>query len=195
MQPSAGVMRMAAAMCRDCWEQQAAMASVANEAEARKLQTKIDQVLERIVEASSPSVIRAFEEKVERLENEHLVLIERSQSGQRSGYTFDELFEHSLDFLASPWNIWQSGRFDLQRLVLRLAFCDHLTCCRETGRLNTRKSLFFKALEQICSGKKEMVLPVRIELTASPLPRECSTTELRQPIARWRQIRRLEPEC
>ncbi len=25
-----------------------------------------------------------------------------------------------------------------------------------------------------------MVLPVRIELTASPLPRECSTTELRQ---------------
>ena len=26
----------------------------------------------------------------------------------------------------------------------------------------------------------EMVLPVRIELTASPLPRECSTTELRQ---------------
>ncbi len=27
-----------------------------------------------------------------------------------------------------------------------------------------------------------MVLPVRIELTASPLPRECSTTELRQPV-------------
>jgi hypothetical protein len=25
-----------------------------------------------------------------------------------------------------------------------------------------------------------MVLPVRIELTTSPLPRECSTTELRQ---------------
>ena len=66
---------------------------------------KIDQVLERIVEASSPSVIRAFEEKVERLENEHLVLIEKSQSGHRSGYTFDELFEHSLGFLASPWNI------------------------------------------------------------------------------------------
>ena len=27
---------------------------------------------------------------------------------------------------------------------------------------------------------KELVLPVRIELTTSPLPRECSTTELRQ---------------
>jgi hypothetical protein len=28
----------------------------------------------------------------------------------------------------------------------------------------------------------KMVLPVRIELTTSPLPRECSTTELRQPV-------------
>ena len=28
-----------------------------------------------------------------------------------------------------------------------------------------------------------MVLPVRIELTTSPLPRECSTTELRQRAA------------
>jgi hypothetical protein len=26
----------------------------------------------------------------------------------------------------------------------------------------------------------KLVLPVRIELTTSPLPRECSTTELRQ---------------
>jgi hypothetical protein len=31
-----------------------------------------------------------------------------------------------------------------------------------------------------------MVLPVRIELTTSPLPRVCSTTELRQRWRRWR---------
>ena len=68
----------------------------------------------------------------------------------------------------------------MQRLVLRLAFCDHLTYCRDIGSLNTKKSLLFKALEQICSGKKDMVLPEGIELSTSPLPRECSTTELRQ---------------
>ena len=33
-----------------------------------------------------------------------------------------------------------------------------------------------------------LVLPVRIELTASPLPRECSTTELRQLIERRRVV-------
>ncbi len=35
-----------------------------------------------------------------------------------------------------------------------------------------------------------VVLPVRIELTTSPLPRECSTTELRQRLARDPRKRR-----
>src|SRR5437764_12743929 len=33
------------------------------------------------------------------------------------------------------------------------------------------------------AGKRSLVLPVRIELTTSPLPRGCSTTELRQRAA------------
>src|SRR5713226_6783097 len=40
-------------------------------------------------------------------------------------------------------------------------------------------------LHEICSTERRLlVLPVRIELTTSPLPRECSTTELRQPDSR-----------
>jgi hypothetical protein len=34
--------------------------------------------------------------------------------------------------------------------------------------------------EQTKKRQEILVLPVRIELTTSPLPRECSTTELRQ---------------
>ena len=43
-------------------------------------------------------------------------------------------------------------------------------------------------------GASRMVLPVRIELTTSPLPRGCSTTELRQHqnasgiTDRWRDV-------
>ena len=40
-----------------------------------------------------------------------------------------------------------------------------------TGSGRSKKSRFFKT---------SMVLPDRIELSTSPLPRECSTTELRQ---------------
>ena len=33
-----------------------------------------------------------------------------------------------------------------------------------------------------CFHVRKLVLPERIELSTSPLPRECSTTELRQPV-------------
>jgi hypothetical protein len=36
------------------------------------------------------------------------------------------------------------------------------------------------ALRIVVLDERNLVLPVRIELTTSPLPRECSTTELRQ---------------
>src|SRR5262249_2843632 len=37
---------------------------------------------------------------------------------------------------------------------------------------------------EACKLLKNLVLPVRIERTTSPLPRECSTTELRQQKSR-----------
>ena len=44
----------------------------------------------------------------------------------------------------------------------------------------TAQALRAKSLK--INNKFAVVLPVRIELTTSPLPRECSTTELRQQI-------------
>ena len=41
-----------------------------------------------------------------------------------------------------------------------------------------RKQLISQAFDD---AQGAMVLPDRIELSTSPLPRECSTTELRQP--------------
>ena len=43
--------------------------------------------------------------------------------------------------------------------------------------------------------KGDMVLPEGIELSTSPLPRECSTTELRQRPARNPAPRSLPPEA
>ena len=45
--------------------------------------------------------------------------------------------------------------------------------------------------EPLRGVSEKMVLPVRIELTASPLPRECSTTELRQQVLSGSTTRRL----
>jgi hypothetical protein len=65
----------------------------------------------------------------------------------------------------------------------RVSRCDTGVTSRDTGRRCEIESesvaaclrLFFNLLPAV-----RLVLPVRIELTTSPLPRECSTTELRQ---------------
>jgi hypothetical protein len=58
--------------------------------------------------------------------------------------------------------------FPVLRRGLRVLFCQLLPNAKIDRRENRLISLAF------------VVLPVRIELTTSPLPRECSTTELRQ---------------
>ena len=182
LQPSKGLVKMAAAMFRDCWDQQLAQ-SVAKvdtfKQEALAAEAKINQLVERIMDASNPRVIAAYETNIEKLEREKLVYEEKARAKPQTRYGFDELFELSIRFLASPCKIWDSGRIEMQRLVLKLTFSEHLHYCRETGFRTPQTTVPFSFLGDFMK-KDKMVLPGRIELPTSPLPRECSTSELRQ---------------
>ncbi len=167
LEPPKPLIELASAMFRDCWEQQAAKSASAVKsfkADAVKVQKNIDQLLERIVETDNLSVVSAYEKKIEELERQRLLLLEKAEKPVCSRYTFDELFELSLKFLGNPCKLWDSGRWELRRIVLKLAFAGHLDYCRKTGSLNSKKSLPFRALEGISMGKMEMVPPERLEL-------------------------------
>ena len=88
--------------------------------------------------------------------------------------------ELSMRFLANPYNIWVSGDFKLKRLVLRMAFSGKIPYTKNEGYGTPKTTLPFKVLGGISEGQAPMVLQERIELSTSPLPRECSTTELLQ---------------
>ena len=90
------------------------------------------------------------------------------------------MFELSLRFLTSPYDCWKSGRPEVQKLVLKLTLNKPLRYDRKTGCLNPEKSMLSRVLEDFQESEKRMVLPERFELSTSPLPRECSTPELRQ---------------
>ena len=116
LQPVRGLFDLAEAMMRDAWSMRLAGAhSVKDELQKqlRDAERQIEGLLDRVVEASSTSVISAYEARIEKLEREKIVLAERVAN------------------VVPP-----------------------------TGRL--------------------VVLQERIELSTSPLPRECSTTELLQ---------------
>ena len=92
---------------------------------------QIDGLLDRIVEASTPSVISAYEKRIAKMEREKLVLQEKLESGPKPKATFDELFELAKALLANPCKIWGYGHLALRRTVLRSAFAERLNYCRK----------------------------------------------------------------
>lgn len=162
LQPEPQTSALFRSMFKDCWEmfrQDAATSLQAVKTEIREVEKQITKLVDKIVDASNPRVVSAFEKRIDELETRQLVLREKaSQNGQPLA-PFEKMFELSMRFLANPHKIWTSGRFDLQRIVLRLAFSDHLTYSREEGFLNTKKSFPFSAIGGFCMQENKMVPP------------------------------------
>ncbi|EFO28849.1 site-specific recombinase [Roseibium sp. TrichSKD4] len=188
IQPTPSLLNLFKTMFNDAYEMHMAQAQdrlKAFKQESIDLEKQIAGLVERVMDASSQTVIAAYESKIDLLEKKRLVALEKSKQRTSNNDTQSNLFELSFQFLANPCKIWESGRFDLQRLVLKLVFLEHLPYTKGKGFLNSKKSLPFNVLGDFSSMKCQMVLPERFELSTSPLPRECSTPELRQQSRLW----------
>ena len=181
LKPARSMFGMVRAMFEDCWERfrhDAAASVKAVHDEIAEVENQISNLVRNTVSVSNPRVLSAFEKEIDALERRQLVLREKAAQNGQPLESFGELFELSMRFLSSPCNLWKSDRYDVQRLVLKLAFSGPLTYSRENGFLNTKTSMPFNMLGSFCGLKNEMVPQERIELSASPLPRVRSTTEL-----------------
>ncbi len=113
----------------------------------------IDGLLDRIVEAISPTIIGAYERKIEALEMEKIVLAEKIDSATPPKGRLEELIELALSFLSSPWDIYNKGGLSLKRTVLRLAFSEPVRYARETGYRTVETALPFKVLASLSHQK------------------------------------------
>ena len=160
LQPAPKMSALFRAMFKDCWEMfrpDAATSVKAVKAEILGVEKQITKLVDKIVDANNPRVISAFEKRIDELEIRQLVLREKSAQNGKPLASFGKMFELSMQFLSNPHKIWASGRFDLQRIVLRLAFCDHLTYSKEKGFLNTKNAFPFNAIGSFCGSKNKMV--------------------------------------
>ena len=132
-----------------------------------------------------------YETRIDRLERDRIVLQEKIDNAVPEKGRLEDCMELALRFLSSPWNIYKNGDYALRQTVLRLAFAKPLRY-NQNGVYGTPEFSFpFKYLEGISGSKSEMVLLERIELSTSPLPRECSTSELQQrrcALVAWRRL-------
>jgi len=153
LQPSETLSDLTKAMFRTSWDQRMAQARAGVTSLKRDVAKQIDGLLDRIVEASLPSVGAAYEKRLAKLETEKLVVEEKLAKGVQPKHGFDELFARACQCLATPWKLWESRRLTLCRTGLELAFTGRISYCRKTRLRTPETTLPFKVLGGL-SGQK-----------------------------------------
>ena len=89
---------------------------------------------------------------------------------------FEELFKHTLQFLAKPHKMWASGQFLHKRAVLKLAFEERIIYSPKKGLRTPKTTLPFRILAGFGASSSEMVEPRRVELLTSCVQSRRSTS-------------------
>ena len=190
VQPTRKLVDVVSAMFRDEWALQEKHARVLADAikrDLRKIEDKISQTVDSLVEATNARVISAYERRIEQLELDKLAMLEKQREMGKAQHDFGELLELSLRFLSKPCNIWKTGDFKLKQLVLRLVFLEHIPYSKKTGFRTPAFSQPFNVFNELGGSfapVKKMVPRERIELSTSSLPMMRSTTELPRRLKR-----------
>ena len=166
MQPTQGLFAIAKEMFAQAWEQRLSQAKdeIARlKREQTDIEKQIDQLLERIVETNTSSIINAYENKIAQLEKRRLVLDEKINKDVLPKHDFDQMFELAFKFLSKPWKLWASGQIHLQKAVLRLGFSERLAYCRKSGLRTPKIALPFNILGDINMLKNNMAGPEGLE--------------------------------
>ena len=181
--PSRKLFELVRAMFADAWEMRSAQAHAARDEWKRQFkdaEKQVEGLIDRLVDTENRTVAKKLEERIDALERQKLVLAEKATKELPTKARLEDCMELTLRFLSSPWNIYKNGTHAVQQTVLRLAFAEPLRYCRNNGYGTIKTAFPFKVLGDLTGLNGEMVLRERIELSTSPLPRECSTTELPQ---------------
>ena len=177
MTPSREMFDLASLLFRDWWDHEIRSGQTRRnslEAELGKIDQSVSRFLDRIVEADTPSVIKAYEDKIAALEREKIVYREKIAQCGRPARSFDANFRTAMEFLANPCNLWDSPRIEDKRAVLKLAFAARPTYARNSGFRTVVTSSPFKLLSAFKGDEEEMARPTGFEPVTPSLEGSCS---------------------
>jgi DNA invertase Pin-like site-specific DNA recombinase len=164
--PTQGLLDLALAILRKCWDARVArgrqqLASL--QESLRDIERKVDQLLNRLLQASGASVITAYERRVRELESQKMLIGDRIASCGKPKASFDETYRTAVSFLRNPWKLWHSERIEDRRALLRLVFTERLVYARGAGYRTAKISILFKLLGEDNLRRSGVVEPRGIE--------------------------------
>ena len=156
LRPSKTLVALVRDMFMHAWEQRREHATELRNAlrrEIAKIEKQIDGFLDKIADAVSTTAVTAYERRIEKLERERLRVQGQLEAACKPKAGSAECLEPALQFFSNPWKLWASGRMEMRRLVLRLAFDEPLAYCRKTGPRTPKTTLPFNMLGGLSGGQ------------------------------------------
>ena len=166
LKPTKELFNLALSMFKDLWGYRIAFQknqSKTLELEISKTESKIEQLLDRVVDSESESVVSAYEKRIGELQLEKQIKQEKISNCGRPIRDFDESFRTAINFLANPHQLWATGHMADRHAVMKLTFADKLGYVRGEGFRTPETTLPFKALRSISGGENKMARLERFE--------------------------------
>jgi site-specific DNA recombinase len=163
LRPTKGLFDLASEIFKDVWNarvKQAKSHIQHFEGELKKLEQKADVFLERVIQADTAFMIKTYEDKLQNIEAEKVLVREKIASHGRPQRSFEESFRTAMEFLQNPYKLWVSGLFSDKQAVLKLAFAGNLSYVRNEGFRTTNIAKPFKFINDLAGSamlNKEMV--------------------------------------
>ena len=132
VQPTQILLTLAHELFKSIWDTRINRADQAKQALAKDLQAierKLEGLLDRLVEAESNIVAKAFENRIAKLEEEKLILEEKLANSGKTRAPFAEMFELASAFLKNPYILWCSERLEDKKAALKLVFWGQNPIC------------------------------------------------------------------
>ena len=154
------VLKLLEAVFNDLWKQR--LSSFQDEADKREdmlktLDKKIDDYLEKIETTKSKIIVEKYELRIEEIEKEKRSL--KTDRPQKNNYRVDfgTALSVVLQFLQNPSGLWNTGRFEDKRTVLKLAFPSLIPFSKENGVGTASFSLLFELCKLSETEKSRVV--------------------------------------
>tara|TARA_B100001989_G_scaffold252091_1_gene233075 strand:+ start:472 stop:2019 length:1548 start_codon:yes stop_codon:yes gene_type:complete len=160
--PTEALFKAVLTLFRKVWDDRASMQfkdKKAIESQITAVSGKIDNLLERIVDAENGTVIKAYEAKIQKLEHEKIELGEKLERFDQAQPDFDKTFRTSFEYLGNPYKLWASRKLSDRRTALKLLFKGNVPYHRNMGFRTPDFTLPFKVLGAICDPDYDMARP------------------------------------
>ena len=158
--PARTTFELAEHLFREAWDERSSSVSSEGKrlkAKVRQIELDVENTIQRLVRTEDPSLITAYETKVVELKKEGALIDEELVRIGTPAHSFEEMFELSMKFLSSPYDIWEKGDLTVKKTVLRLVFSCPLTVSRKTGVQTGETTYPFKALDYLETINPNMV--------------------------------------